>query len=502
LIKRRLIKLTKHKEPKESGDKPTRFRTVPIKDTITHIRQLPKSAILYKCAASRYWQFRVFLEGAQRKRSTQTEDVEEANRKAKLIYADMLQNVHGSEDGKRKLSTRNALDVVAKSLFTKQEFMIKQGELNKNKNKIEGYVYERHIKPYFQNKDIKKINADELEHFKMYLIEQGLSKSTQKVYFNLVSKLLKEAVKKDYITHVPILPRVRLEDEPRGYFDSGDYTRLWNAAKKYIGQIYSFEYKQKPVVSEELIEPTQQTEPTKKKSGPKKREDADKFYRSVKITIDCYHAILFMRNTFIRPTDLKYIRHIDVKTYKHDNITLLELRHQSTKRHSGYMASTPQAVEYYQRIVEQRKKEGDFKETDYIFFPKLENREYALKELTRQFNAILEITQLKTDNQNKQRTLYSLRHTAIVSAIRSGIPIPIIAANSRTSVDMINRFYGSHINSALEMGTHIIDNARRRIEKGEQKRLEAETKRTEKEQRKAEAALRELETDNVIAFKK
>jgi Phage integrase SAM-like domain len=498
LIKKRLIKLSKRKEQTEASDKTTRFRTVPIKETMIHVRQLPKSAILYKCAASRFWQFRVYLEGAQRKRSTQTEDIEEANRKAKLIYAEMLQSIHGSEQGKRKLSTKNALDVVAKSLFTKQEFMIKQGELNKNKNKIECYVYERHIKPYFQNKDIKKINADALEHFKMYLIEQGLSKNTQKVYFNLVSKLLKEAVKKDYITHVPILPRVRLEDEPRGYFDSGDYTRLWNAAKKHIGQIYSFEYKQKPVLAEQSVEIQETAIPPKKKSGPKKREDADKFYRSVKITVDCYHAILFMRNTYIRPTDLKYIRHVDVKLYKHDNITLLELRHQSTKRHAGYMASTPQAVEYYQRIVEQRKKEGDFKETDYIFFPKMENREYALKELTRQFNAILEITNLKKDNQNKQRTLYSLRHTAIVAAIRSGIPIPIIAANSRTSVDMINRFYGSHINSALEMGTHLIDNARRRIEKGERKRLEAEAKQLEKEKE----AQRKLENDNVIIFKK
>ena len=51
----------------------------------------------------------------------------------------------------------------------------------------------------------------------MHLVEQGLSKNTQKVYFNLMSKLLKEAVKKDYITHIPIFPRVRLEDEPRGY---------------------------------------------------------------------------------------------------------------------------------------------------------------------------------------------------------------------------------------------------------------------------------------------
>lgn len=499
LRKKRLIKLTKHKNPLATGEQSIRFRTVPIRDTITHVRQLPKSAILYKCAASRFWQFRVFLEGAQRKRSTQTEDIDEASRKAKLIYADMLQNIHGSEQGKRKLSTKNALDVVAKSLFTKQEFMIKQGELNKNKNKIEGYVYEKHIKHYFQNKDIKKINADALEHFKMYLIEQKLSKSTQKVYFNLMSKLLKEAVKKDYITHVPILPRIRMEDDPRGYFDNGEYTRLWKAAKKHIGKIYSFEYKQKPIVE---VETEQQIMPHKKKSGPKKRVDADKFYRSVKITVDCYHAILFMRNTYIRPTDLKYIRHIDVNKYKHDNITLLELRHKSTKRHSAYMASTPQAVEYYQRILEQRKKEGDFKETDYIFFPKQENREYALKELTRQFNAIMEITNLKTDRQNKQRTLYSLRHTAIVSAIRSGIPIPIIAANSRTSVDMINRFYGSHINSALEMGSHLINNARKRIEKAEQKRLEAEAKRAEKEQQKAEAALQTLEKDNVIAFRK
>jgi hypothetical protein len=303
LIKKRLIKLSKRKEQTEASDKTTRFRTVPIKESMIHVRQLPKSAILYKCAASRFWQFRVYLEGAQRKRSTQTEDIEEANRKAKLIYAEMLQSIHGSEQGKRKLSTKNALDVVAKSLFTKQEFMIKQGELNKNKNKIEGYVYERHIKPYFQNKDIKKINADALEHFKMYLIEQGLSKNTQKVYFNLVSKLLKEAVKKDYITHVPILPRVRLEDEPRGYFDSGDYTRLWNAAKKHIGKIYSFEYKQKPVLAEQSAEIQETAIPPKKKSGPKKREDADKFYRSVKITVDCYHAILFIRNTYIRPTD-------------------------------------------------------------------------------------------------------------------------------------------------------------------------------------------------------
>jgi hypothetical protein len=47
-----------------------KFRTTPIPESITKITGLPASAILYKCPASSYWQFRVFLEGAQRKLSS------------------------------------------------------------------------------------------------------------------------------------------------------------------------------------------------------------------------------------------------------------------------------------------------------------------------------------------------------------------------------------------------------------------------------------------------
>ena len=47
-----------------------KFRTTPIAATISKITGLPTSAIVYKCAASSYWQFRVFLEGKPRKRST------------------------------------------------------------------------------------------------------------------------------------------------------------------------------------------------------------------------------------------------------------------------------------------------------------------------------------------------------------------------------------------------------------------------------------------------
>ena len=93
-----------------------KFRTTPIKSTIKPIAGLPKSAILYKCPASSYWQFRVFLEGKQRKRSTKEEDLTKAQRQAKLIYANMLTTVNG-EETKRQPSSRTTLQQIADSLW-------------------------------------------------------------------------------------------------------------------------------------------------------------------------------------------------------------------------------------------------------------------------------------------------------------------------------------------------------------------------------------------------
>ena len=64
-----------------------KFRTTPIAATISKITGLPASAIVYKCAASSYWQFRVFLEGKPRKRSTKQVELLKAKTAAKLIYA-------------------------------------------------------------------------------------------------------------------------------------------------------------------------------------------------------------------------------------------------------------------------------------------------------------------------------------------------------------------------------------------------------------------------------
>ena len=426
------------------GDK---FRTTPITSTITQVKQLPQSAIIYKCAASSYWQFRVFLEGAQRKRSTKKTDIVEAQREAKLIYAEMLQSIHGSDKGKRNLSSASTLQVVATSLWNKQDAMIGQGELNSQKTRNERYVFERHIKPFFKDYEINRINSDALEEFKIYLVRKGLSKGSQKSYLIIVGKLLKEAVKKEYIHTLPIMPRVRTEDEPRGYFTPTEYTKLWQTAKRMIGQVIDIKSKKGDV------------------------------YRRVEITKECYQLILFMRNTYIRPTDIKFIRHCDIYFIKRGDIEFLELRHGITKRHSKYMTSTEHAAEHYRELLEERKMEGVGDKEQHLFLPKSTSRDFALKSLSQQFMVVLEAAELKTDKDGKSRTLYSLRHTAIMTAVRNGISIETIAANARTSPAMIDRFYASHIKSAMEMGTEMVDSVKKKqLRYAEKKANEKEAK--------------------------
>ena len=439
----------------DGGDK---FRTTPINSTIVRVKQLPTSAILYKCAASKYWQFRVFLEGAQRKRSTKTEDAAEAQRIAKLMYADMLQTIHGSEQGKRKIGSKRTLQVVASSLWEKQAVMVAQGELNPQKNKNDKYVFDKHIRPFFSDYELKDITADTLEQFKMVLVRKGLAKTTQKSYFAIISKLLTEAVKKQFINTAPMLPRVRVDDDPRGYFNIGEYSSLWQMAKKLTDEIVPV-YKDADIIDGVV-------------------KDGAKPYRKIKITEDVYFLIMFMRNTYVRPTDIKVIKHRHVFSVRRGDIEFLQLRHPKTKRHSRIMTSTEYAPEHYRNICAEREREGYGKPDDFIFMPQHANRDYALKELTRQFDAVMRAAGLKTDANGKNRTLYSLRHTAIVTGIHAGISIETLAMNARTSTDMIDRFYGSHVLSALDKGTEIVDSVNAKQERYAAKKQSIKSKET------------------------
>ena len=403
-----------------------KFRTTPIKSTNTHIKGLHSSAILYKCQASSYWQFRAFMEGKRRKCTTKEIELDRAQRKAKLIYAGWLNSINNGEI-KTEPSTRMSLDVVARSLWTKNETRIKNGELHKDKVSKDKYIYESHIKPFFKNYDLKNIYTDQLEQFKSYLADKDLSAGSQLSYINLVMALLKEAHTKRLIPSLPHKPRMRIDEGVRGYFNKEELSKLRDAAYKNIGNTFDF-------------------------------VDANKkIYRKTRITEELGLLIDFMVETYIRPTDIKVIQHQNIELVEKAGITFLVLAHGMTKLHKKKMVSTELGVGVYSKIIKYREKYSGFNKTDHLFLPEFANRDSALQNLSTQFSALLHMIGMAKDNFGKPRTLYSLRHTAIVQSLGKGVPIELVASNARTSVIMIRRFYGVHIDNVLETGTIYVE---------------------------------------------
>ncbi len=115
--------------------------------------------------------------------------------------------------------------------------------------------------------------------------------------------------------------------------------------------------------------------------------------------------------------------------------TILEIEVRG-KRGVGYCKSTTGAVGPFKRLV----KRNDPSPTDAIF-PKTHRKI---------FNTILEEEGLKFDREGNRRTAYSLRHSYICFRLEEGADIYQIAKNCRTSVEMIEKFYATHIKTSLD----------------------------------------------------
>jgi len=111
------------------------------------------------------------------------------------------------------------------------------------------------------------------------------------------------------------------------------------------------------------------------------------------------------------------------------------------------------AVRIYEKLMAYMAKKNLANPTDYLFLPEILDREDASYLITRDFRKILLATNLRKGHLDQNKTLYSLRHTAITFRLLygKGIDLLTLARNARTSVEMIERFYASQLTPEMNI---------------------------------------------------
>lgn len=147
--------------------------------------------------------------------------------------------------------------------------------------------------------------------------------------------------------------------------------------------------------------------------------------------------VLFMANTGLRPDEAGRLQFRDVAivTDEATGERILEIEVRG-KHGVGYCKSMTGAV----MPIERMRKRNNGQPTDVIFGK-------TQREL---FNTILDELDMKFDRDGNRRTAYSLRHTYVCMRLMEGADIYQIAKNCRTSVEMIEKFYASHIKNTLD----------------------------------------------------
>ena len=263
--------------------------------------------------------------------------------------------------------------------------------------------------------DIRDVTYQHLTELVDQLTDRGLSSATLKVILVFINKTFKTAARVGILKAVPLLPEVSLKAGVRGWFSHEEYRNLLRACKECA--------------------------------------DAKIKVRSTVITDELRLYVTFMVNTFLRPSDSKLLKHRNIEVVKTKEAQYLRISTEFSKTENTPIISMPIAVEIYQRLVKLQQSRGFGRGDDYLFLPRYRKRRFAMEMLRRQFGEVLRMADLATSKSGEPRTLYSLRHTAIMFRLLQGDKIDLLtlARNARTSVEMIDRFYAKHLTAEMNV---------------------------------------------------
>lgn len=409
------------KKPSNSG------KANPISGTLQSVTGMPSKLKIFMTEASPYWWVRVFVNGRYRMKSLKTTSVKEAKEEAKKFFVD----VHMTDQlgtTKPKLMTIPDGFVAVGNAYV--ETLNMSGHKRRYQDDRQRFLKE--IAPFFATKRVQEITSADIGLFIKKLVNDGRSSATVVHYTGVLRKILKYAVDNRLLTSTPNIPRIpgRSSAKPRDYFSLEEYKALVKAAED---------------IAEDRV-----------------------VVRGYEVTLELKYLVQFMVNSFIRPSDLRVLRHKHVKiktrpdAERPDERFYLELSHPATKTTDKEVVTMPAAYGVYRSLVKLQEQRGYGKDEDFVFFPKYKNRNTMMVYAGKIFQELVRRANIDTAGCDKH-TLYSLRHTAIMFRLMLGETDSLtLAKNARTSQAMIDKFYSSRLSPTQVVD--VIHSFRRREE--------------------------------------
>jgi hypothetical protein len=391
----------------------------PLPETLQTVKGYPDRLKIYRIPASPYWWVRATFGDRRLTKSTKEVERHKAVSFAKNFYDECLLNRR-----EIPLQTSRQFGRVADLLLEECQRRSKTGERNPRFAQDLKQILNQRILPFFKTYRVEDITYQHLSRFVDSMRADECSASTIKRTLVSVRQVLKHGIKLGLIHQVPVFPTITHKDSPRPWFSPDEYEHLKN-------------------VAEELAKRKPSEDPTKKIFR----------YKGERVTGEVRDFIIFMVNSFLRPSDWVDLRrkHITQSVMETTKKPILVIHTPTSKTINTPVITMEAAVGVYKNIVTNQDSQGERGLDSFVFFPHIENRDRAEKTMRALFNHVLDEANLRKNNADKNRTIYSLRHTAIAMRFLKGegVDLLFLARNCRTSVEMIDRFYARHLSAMM-----------------------------------------------------
>lgn len=374
---------------------------IKLRDGKLHVFKQPRCQNYY---------FRFFVNGKYLTRTAKTCNLALAKSTAENFY-DSYRFTHVTAGGKPKHTWDEAEKGVLRSLAL---------EDTTSTSRIRTYSVKFAIlRKFFDAKPLEEINkTDTLEGYvawrrnvyRTYVRHDTLTNKTLRRDFDVLRALLKYALRQEWIDKICAFPKLTVTPRPGGWFTQEELGRLLNLSHRWICQNDS-------ISDEELRQRTY---------------------------TDCYMKWLLY--TGMRVDEALQVRFEDVAVQDPELLESLQDRCLFVQVKGGklsYRKGTtemiglgPGVLAFYrlQQITSNPKPNA-------LLFP-VNPRERVQK--------LFEKAEVLYDERGQRRTAKSFRHTYIMRSLLANVDVYVLAKNCRTSVQMIEQYYGSYITARMK----------------------------------------------------